>query len=483
MNAYGLIEGIRHRLWKCAEPLLLVLVVYTPWAFNSHPPPFSQILHLLVMLFAVVAMLGKPPVSVPSFGTTLLGKLFITSIFLFLTYVLISFLNARATAFVGGAGVGLRYFEAILWLPHSYSRQATQHEWYWQVALCGAFFGVCRWIRAQAVQRSLMGGSSHWTSGIRKLLWVLSISSGLMAIEAIIQRLSHSNYLLFIYPRYTWRYVLDGNDSLGPFSYQGSGAAYFNFIWPLTFGLWCTNQLREYRRSGVRPRFGTHLSSILPAASLLMMVSVFTTTSRAGAVVCLLQMCAIALIAWANRKAFPQFLTISVVFAGLLATATIVLVGVGPILKKIEHARLDEWGGRLPVYRQVLKMIPDFDPWGGGAGSFPALSDLYTDPSVDSWESMVHNDWLEARFSYGKIGFGILVASVVLGFLYARNNQFRVIPRTFVPFLWIALIGFCVDAFVDIPFQTRSLHLFFALGCAIALYATPNSANTTPETF
>ncbi len=440
-------------------------------------------MHLLVMLFAGVGLVGKPPVSIPKFGSTWLGKLFITTLFLFLVYVLVSFLNARAIAAIRGTGVALQYLEAIVWLPHSYSQKATEHEWYWQVALSGAFFATCRWIRVQAVQRSLANGSNHWPPGIRKLLWVLSISTALMAIEAIIQRLSRSNELLFILPRYNWRFVLDAHDSLGPFSYQGTGTAYFNLIWPLTLGLWWTNQLREFRRTGARPRFGSNLGSILPVAALLMIVCVFMTTSRAGVVVCLFQVVAMALIAWVNRKSFPRFLTISVVVSGLLVSLAVAFVGIGPILKKVERARSDEWGGRLPIYRQVLKMIPDFDPWGSGAGSFYAVNDLYTDPTADSWESMVHNDWLEARLSYGKIGFGILVTLVVVGILLARKNQFKIIPPAFVPFLWTALAGFCLDACVDIPFHTKSLHLFFALGCAIALYATPKSANTTPETF
>lgn len=482
MNTKDLIEATRRLLWKSVEPLLFVVVVFAPWAFNSYPPPYAQILHLLVTLFAVVSLAGRPPVPVPSFGATLVGKLFLATLFLFLTYVLVSVLNARAVAILGGSGVGLEYREAILWLPHSYSQNATRQEWYWQIVLSGAFFGACRWVRSQAVQHSRERSSNHWMPGIRKLLWVLSMSSGLMAIEAIIQRLSHTNYLLFLRPMYTWSFHLDAHDSLGPFSYQGTGTAYFNFIWPLTLGLWWTNQLREFRRTGVRPKFGSRLDSILPIAALLMILSIFFTTSRTGVGICLLQICAMGLLVCFSRKTHPKFLKISIVGAGLLIASSIAFVGVDPILKKMDRIRTDDWGGRLQVYRQVLRMIPDFDPWGAGAASFADLSDLYTPATEGSWESMVHNDWLEARLSYGMIGFGILLALAILAFLEARNRKLRVLPAVFTPFLWISLAGMGLHGCVDIPFQSRTLHLLFALGCAIALYATPKSANFTPET-
>ena len=481
MNTKDLTEAMRRRLWKSAEPLLFSVVIFAPWAFNSYPPPYAQILHLLVTLFAVAALAGKPPVRVPSFGATLVGKLFLAILFLFLAYVLVSFLNARAVSIMGGSGVGLEYREALLWLPHSYSQKATRHEWYWQIALSGAFLGACRWIRSQAVQHSRERSSNHWMPGIRKLLWVLSFSSGLMAIEAIIQRLSHTNYLLFVHPRYTWDFHLDGHDSLGPFSYQGTGTAYFNFIWPLTLGLWWTHQLREFKRTGVRPKFGSRLESILPIAALLMILSIFFTTSRTGAGICLLQICVMGLLICLSRKNNPKFLTITMVGAGLLIAASIALVGVDPILKKMDRIRTDGWGGRLPVYHQVLRMIPDFDPWGGGAASFADLSDLYTDATEGSWESMVHNDWLEARLSYGMIGFGLLVALAIFAFLKARNNKLRVLPAAFTPFLWISMVGMSLHACVDVPFQSRTLHLFFTLGCAIALYATSKPATNTPE--
>ena len=85
MNTKDLIEATRRLLWKSVEPLLFVVVVFAPWAFNSYPPPYAQLLHLLVTLFAVVSLAGRPPVPVPSFGATLVGKLFLATLFLFLT--------------------------------------------------------------------------------------------------------------------------------------------------------------------------------------------------------------------------------------------------------------------------------------------------------------------------------------------------------------------------------------------------------------
>lgn len=455
------------------EPLLLTLVVFGPWALNSEPIWCQRILLFLAGACSVSALLGTPPVPANDAVFRLSPPLKCLRVFgfLFLGYVLVSAINARAKAVVGWGGVGLQYRESISWLPHSYSSAATWFALLEQLAVAGVFWATWKWMATQAAQNAMARRPKTWPAGFKRLLWVISVSSSVMALEAIIQRLSQTDYLLFFYPRYTWSGVLSGKQTLGPFAYQGSGVAYFNLTWPLVLGFWWVIRQREWERTGARPRFGASKESILPIGAALMAACPLITTSRTGVAVCLLQISLLIGLSLLQWRRLPAHLRWGL-GAGLAALIGFVsFVGIEPLLKKVRHAEEDKWGERLPVYEQVHRMIPDFDPWGSGAASFKALSSLYTDPGAQSWETLVHDEWLEARLSYGRVGYPIIWLMLVSWVVALRWRSLRSLPSAFSPFLGVSIVGFLIDARFDIPLQTISLHLLFAHLCAIALYS------------
>jgi hypothetical protein len=204
------------------------------------------------------------------------------------------------------------------------------------------------------------------------------------------------------------------------------------------------------------------------------------STSRTGAAVCLIQLgffvCA-CLIQW---RRLPKTLRWGALAGILLLGSFVASVGWEPLLKKARQAQQDRWGMRLQIYEQTRRMIPDFDPWGGGAESFRKLSHLYTDPTASNWESFVHNEWLEARLSYGWVGYGILWGMILSWLVALRWRSSRTLPSSFSPFLGVSIGGFLIDARFDIPFQTLSLHLLFTLLVVIALYSGTPKAQASP---
>ena len=460
---------LRQKLWQSVEPLLLILVVYAPWALNSETVWCHRILLVLAGGCSIAGLVGLPPVPADHEVFQLSPPLRCLRAFglLFLGYVLVSAINARANAVMGWGGVGLEYRECISWLPHTYSSSKTWLAWVQQLEVAGIFLAAWKWMATHAAQQAMSRRPSTWPAGFKRLIWVLSVSSSIMALEAILQRLSRTDYLLFFYPRTTWSGVLSGKDALGPFAYQGSGSAYFNLIWPLVLGFWWVIRQREW----VRPRFGASNESILPIGVVLMIACPLITTSRTGVAVCVLQIVVLAGYSLVQWRRLPPHIRWSLGIGLAALLGFVAFVGVEPLLKKIRHAEEDKWGTRLLIYEQAHRMIPDFDPWGGGASSFQALSNLYTDPTAQSWESFVHDEWLEARFSYGWVGCAILWLILASWVGALRWRSLRTLPSGFSPFLAVSIAGFLLDARFDIPLQTISLHLLFTLISAIALYS------------
>ena len=466
-------DQLQRSLWRWVEPLLLALVVFAPWALNSEPIWCRRILLAMAGACSVAALLGLPPgpVDHEAYRLTPALRWFRNLALVLLAYVLVSAVNARATAVVGVGGVGLEYRECLSWLPHSYSSGATWFAWLKLLLVAGISWATWRWMASQAVEQSGSRKRVGWPRGLKRWIWVVSISSALMAVETILQRLSRTDYLLFFYPRITWRGDLNGKDSLGPFAYQGSGSAYFNLMWPLVLGFWWVNREREWEKSGVRSRFGSSSDSILPVGAILMAACPLISTSRTGAAICLMELGALIALPLLKWRRIPLHLRWGLIVGVLALGGFVTFVGWEPLLEKVRHVQKDQWGARLTTYQQVHRMIPDFDPWGSGAESFRHLSNLYTDLDAPSWESFVHDEWLEARLSYGWVGYSLIWAMILVWVAAFRSRPLKTIPSSFTPFLGVSIAGFLLDARFDIPLQTVSLHLIFAVVLMFALYS------------
>ena len=213
-----------------------------------------------------------------------------------LGYILISILNARSTY-----NWDFNFFEYeksyIKWLPHTYDKTATIQSFYNFLGLACCFWGVRDWLLGKTRTERMESTSKEEDSQhmfhdeisvpqipvrLKRLLWLLCISGGLLALIGIVQRLDGTPNLLWFHVREKYG---TSTQSFGPFGYRSNGASYLNMILPLSVGLlmW----MIQYAKS-IRMKYG-HKSSeahftLIPAICM-MVAAPFVSLSRGGLVV------------------------------------------------------------------------------------------------------------------------------------------------------------------------------------------------------
>lgn len=455
--------NIRRLCRGALEPGLLVAVVFAPWAFGSAFAWSAMTLTVLGMgigLLAVIAGTGRDEPRRP------LHRAFGIAWVAFLAYVLISAVNARATAEISDGGVSLIYRECLRWLPHSYDAPRAWMALAKHLAVAGLFLAVWRLATASMAEEQ-DGSGRDWPRWLVRLLWVLSISSAVLALVSIAQRLSGTNRLLFLIPRVLPGGAINGVSSFGPYPYQANGAQYFNLLWPLTLGFWWCQHQQILERTGVRPRYGSSPLTLLPFAAALMIACAFLSNSRGGALVCMAQLGGVLLVVVARGRTIPRHIRFGLI-GGIAIALAIAAGGWSRLWQRFEQLN-DGMSGRAAIYVQARQMAAEFQPWGSGGDSFRRLSDLYSDPEQLKWEAFVHNDWLEAYLSYGAVGSVLLGLIALLGVLAWIRGPWLEISSIFAPFALLSLGGLLLHARFDLPFQILSLHALFAVVAALAL--------------
>jgi hypothetical protein len=125
--------------------------------------------------------------------------------------------------------------------------------------------------------------------------------------------------------------------------------------------------------------------------------------------------------------------------------------------------------GRSELYRNARQMAQDFSLLGCGPGAFPSLYRLYrTDPAQRD-AAYLHDDWLELRITFGLIGFGLLLAALVLSALRWFLPGGIASDWPFAALLWLSLAGCLFHARFDFPFRIHSIVLLFVLLNSVAL--------------
>ena len=179
---------------------------------------------------------------------------------LLLAYCLSGVINARSTYHRDSAS--FEYHQFISWLPNSHDRNGGWLAFCNYLALAFSFWALRDWLlgksvneeRAERSQLNVLGLRPTFVlpERLRRLLWVLCLNGGLLAIEGIIQRLAETGRLLFFMDT---RINKAAEDQFGPYAYRSNAAQYFNLVWPACLGLWCTcgGQQREKKNSRLQP--------------------------------------------------------------------------------------------------------------------------------------------------------------------------------------------------------------------------------------
>lgn len=463
------------------EGLIYPMVVFSPWAFGTTQSWSIWTMNIAGYVLGVLTVVkwfirdvkgypagrwGKNSAS----GTT---KLLLIATAAILAYCFTSALNAYAT--YHRSGLGFEYHSCVRWLPHTFDSNLTWPLCWSYLGLAGSFWAIRDWLmgKTAAEERAafLKGGGEAdaiaelLPGRLRRLLWVLAVNGGLLAVEGIVQRLEGSGQLLFLVKP---RVNQDALSQFGPYAYRANAAQYFNLLWPVCVGFWwMLHRARGFRRS-------EHHAVLLCAA--LMAACPIISTSRGGAIITAGILALGTFFLVASHFLFParrgETRRAKIFTAGIVIVFCASALALGYFLgwKSLQPrmAQIEEgYEGREEMYAAARPMAADYPLFGTGPGTFETVFQLYRESTATYWPVQLHNDWLETRITFGGVGSGLIALAflTVLSRWFVRGGIYS--GRRFIILLWLALAGCLVHARYDFPFQIHSIVFLFLLWCAV----------------
>lgn len=355
------------------------------------------------------------------------------------------------------------------WLPHSLDGHRSWFYFWVYLGLAGSFWSIWDWLcgltstEERAARIPARAGTDpvpRLSQRLRRLLWLLCLNGAALGVEAIVQRASGTEKLLFLIPTQLYP---QGDFHFGPYAYRSNAAQYFNLVWPVCLGFWWT----LHRAAGSRDRAHHWL---LPCAAVMAACPVISTT-RAGALVAagmaLIAVVYLTVVSLRSPAGSRPWL-MPVLLGMFLAVAA----GLGWYFGwNLLAPRLDQlsagYANREEMFDAARPMAADYPVFGTGPGTFATVFQLYRFSNATYWPEQLHNDWLETRITFGGLGFGLIFAAFAcVGLRRFASGGIRGGRRLGV-LVWLALTGCLVHAGVDFPLQIHSVLFLFLLLCAV----------------
>lgn len=479
-----------------SEVLIYAMIIFSPWAFGTTETWSMNCMNgmayglgvLLVMKLLLRLTSGegfarwnrgfeKSGGSAPEHAARLRSLTFlllVLTIFL-LGYCWVSVANARST-YNWEARSFDKFPSYIPWLPASFDQPASVRTFWNYLALALAFWGILDWLLGKTA-RDMAAGHSHKDDShhharrlpdrLRRLLWVLTINGGLLALEGIAQRWVGTGELLFFRrPSVTHFGPLS---QFGPYAYRSNACQYLCILWPVSLGFWWSLQ-RMAQSSDFSRRRLARGRILLLISVILMAVAPLISSSRLGAATTVLLMAgAVAVLHsamhGARQKAFLWF-SVILIFAGGLGFGWKYFEErekIGQMERSID--------ARVALGEAAEKIAEEYPVFGTGPGTFRTVYQFYR-PEAEEWLAQVHNDYLETVVTFGWVGAFALASTFVV--LLVR----WLIPggigagRRFPVLLWMGLGSCLFQARWDFPFQVYSVLFAFLTISAIAFVIT-----------
>jgi len=291
----------------------------------------------------------------------------------------------------------------------------------------------------------------------RRVLQAVLVTSGFgMAVAAVAQRIAPGSSAVL--------------PVTGVFVNENSYAAFSNLLMPVALAMGRRAQV-EARMNGAK----SHPGHLLYLMAAVMMLSVFVSGSKAGALVCIG-----ILAAWLvmeararragedGRKARRASLLVpaAVALALVIAAGTTTIVRGWPAREQMEEQVRE----RRNVYATTLRMFGERRLFGTGAGTFACAFPYYQGEDIQGFYRYAHSDWLQYLAELGVVGFALL-AAFVAGILRvprrgneetpggAEDNRNHYTNRAML----LALCALGLHSLVDFPLHVPAVALHAAV--------------------
>jgi O-antigen ligase len=278
------------------------------------------------------------------------------------------------------------------------------------------------------------------------------LNGAIVALEAIIQRSSGTNQLLWFMPT---RDNPTAAAQFGPYAYRANAAQFFNLLWPVGLAVWWQQQFHREGRSQAH-------HWLLPCVMVLVSASL-VSLSRGGVGIALFQLAACSLVLVFSRMS--SLASKFVVLTGVaLTVGAACYLGWNGLSERLQG---DPLSGRGETYELAARMTKDYPWFGIGPGAFGSVFQFYRNSPQDYWPGQLHNDWLEILITFGWVGTLLLLAAlaIVLFSWWKRSVGIRVPPGVAM-LVMIALVGCLAHARFDFPLQIYSIQFVFVLWAA-----------------
>jgi O-antigen ligase len=446
--------------------LILAMIVGAPWMFGCTLPSSIQLMNCGAFALALLALAQRflapsSPISTSPFEKWS-RRAFLACNLLLLAFCAIAVLNARAQfspeqhAFIYREGV-------ISWLPTTYDTTRTRQFLLNALAFFCAFWAIRAWI-ARGAQLSSAPTEERINPRLNFILWVFVVNGFLVALQGLLQRLSGSARLLWFRPSF-WP---DPLANFGPFSYRGNAVDYLNLVWPVTFGFW---YFLVHRRNRALRGFGDGPELLLLPMFLITFGSTFATLSRGGILVAVVL--ATALVAWffLSRRT-PRSWKVAMAISMVLLVAFVSATFGDALSARFRTALTDKLSGRTEIYENARQMALDFPWYGTGPGTFLSVYYMYRESPQQTWAAFLHDDWMETRVTFGRIGLALVLAQFGLLALWCYALRPRWLSPVLMYCIVLSLLGCLLHAKVDFPFQTYGIVFTFLIVSVLLISCT-----------
>jgi O-antigen ligase/tetratricopeptide (TPR) repeat protein len=191
---------------------------------------------------------------------------------------------------------------------------------------------------------------------------------------------------------------------------------------------------RPAARGGLGPGLARVISSprlaqqfLLAAASVVMILAVFFSLSRAGIVSLMAAMAGIAVLV-SLSSGFRRYTVVPFLLAGVTLSIGSA-VGMDRVIRRMEDVvagHSDSWVHRLDMMQSALGAAKDFPLFGTGLGTLGRIFPRYQSKQLgDVWADYIHNDWLQLFCEAGALGWMIAVLGLLVFFVIVTGRAAR----------------------------------------------------------